>query len=74
VAAKENLRTTQTEFDSVLEKYTAAQKAYDDFLQAEKDAKTTSKAKNLLQQRKTQFKEQKITMQVLLILSNYKMI
>lgn len=51
-AAKKKFDATTPEFNSVLEKYTAAQKAYDDFLQAEKDAKTTSKAKNLLQTKK----------------------
>jgi hypothetical protein len=52
MAAKKKFDATTPEFNSVMEKYTAAQKAYDDFLQAEKDAKTTSKAKNLLQTKK----------------------
>jgi hypothetical protein len=52
VAAKKKFDATTPEFNSVLEKYTAAKEAYDDSVQAKKDIQTTAKAKNLLQTKK----------------------
>ena len=56
LAALKKFNATKPEFNEATTKYEAAQTAYDNFVQTQKDTQVASKAKNLLQQKKDEIK------------------